>query len=111
MDIVFEDSKFEKMCNKHSELIRKNGPNRARKIRQRLDDLRAASTLFEMRSLGGRCHELRENRSGQLSLDLDHPFRLIFEPANNPIPKHADGGLDWKQITSVRIIGIEDTHE
>lgn len=38
-------------------------------------------------------------------------YRLIFEPANDPIPLKEDGGLDWKNITAVNIIGIEDTHE
>jgi hypothetical protein len=64
-----------------------------------------------MRNLPGRCHELREDRAGQLSLDLDHPYRLIFEPADNPIPLKPDGGIDWKKVTAIRIIGVEDTHE
>jgi hypothetical protein len=34
-----------------------------------------------------------------------------FEPANEPIPIKLDGEMDWKQITAVNIIGIEDTHE
>ncbi|MCZ8038658.1 MAG: hypothetical protein O9276_11135 [Microcystis sp. LE17-20A] len=61
-----------------------------------------------MRSLPGRCHELLHNRAGQLSLDLVHPLRLIFEPANIPIPRKADGGIDWQKVTAVVIIGIVD---
>ncbi|MCZ8222792.1 MAG: killer suppression protein [Microcystis sp. LE19-84.1B] len=83
----------------------------AKKIRQRLDDLKAVIVLEEMRSLPGRCHELLYNRAGQLSLDLVHPLRLIFEPANIPIPRKADGGIDWKKVTAVVIIGIVDTHD
>nr|WP_061431981.1 hypothetical protein [Microcystis aeruginosa] len=67
--------------------------------------------LEEMRSLPGRCHELLHNCAGQLSLDLVHPLRLIFEPANIPIPQKADGGIDWKKVTAVVIIGIVDTHD
>jgi proteic killer suppression protein len=73
--------------------------------------LQAVDNLEMMRYLPGRCHELKGDRSGQLSLDLDHPYRLIFEPANNPAPRKADGGLDWKGVTAVVIIGVEDTHE
>lgn len=83
----------------------------AKKIRQRLDDLKAVIVLEEMRSLQGRCHELLHNRAGQLSLDLVHPLRLIFEPANIPIPRKADGGIDWQKVTAVVIIGIDDTHD
>ncbi len=111
MDITFDSEKFQRECNKHNLLQRRHGQRRAKRIRQRLDDLRAANTLEDMRRLPGRCHELRGNRSGQLSLDLDHPYRLIFEPANDPIPRKADGGLDRTKITAVIIIGVEDTHE
>ncbi|MDJ0597443.1 MAG: killer suppression protein [Crocosphaera sp.] len=111
MNIVFENAKLEKQCNNQQLLIKKQGKDRAKRIRRRLDDLHAASTLEDMRNLPGRCHELTHNRSCQLSLDLDHPYRLIFEPANNPVPKKPDGGLDWTQVTAIKIIGVENTHE
>lgn len=112
MNITFATSKFKKQCNSHALLIRKYGQLRAKRIRIRLDDLRAARTLEDMRPpMPGRCHELKGDRAGQLSLDLDHPYRLIFEPANDPIPRKEDGGLDWTKITAVVIIGVEDTHE
>lgn len=80
-------------------------------MQRRLDDLRAAANLEVMRTLPGRCHELTGDRAGQLSLDLDHPSRLIFIPANDPIPRKEDGGLDWSKVTEVKILAIEDTHE
>lgn len=58
----------------------------------------------------GACHELKGDRKGALSLDLGHPFRLIFKPDHDPVPRLADGGLDWIQVTAITIIGIEDTH-
>ena len=70
-----------------------------------------ATILEDMRRVMGRCHQLRGNRAGQLSLDLDHPYRLIFEPDHDPIPRKEDGGMDWTQITAIVIIGVEDTHE
>ena len=62
----------------------------------------------------GRCHELTEGRRrGQfhLSVDLDHPYRLIFVPDHDPIPKREDGGLEWSQVTAIKILGVEDTHD
>lgn len=111
MIIDFSNNDFEEECNNHRLLVRRQGNIRANRIRRRLDDLRAAEVLADMRNLPGRCHELRGTRSGQLSLDLDHPYRLIFEPAENPAPRKPDGGLDWDEIASVRIIGVDDTHE
>lgn len=111
MDIIFLDRKFEKLCNNYSNLVRKYGDRQAKLIHRRLDDLRAADTLSIMRSLPqARCHELRGNRAGQLSVDLVHPYRLIFEPTA-PFPHKPDGGIDWNCITAVTIISVEDTHE
>lgn len=111
MDITFASDKLRKEINSQKRLVKRHGSDRARRIRRRLDDLRAAVVLEDMRHLPGRCHELKGNRAGQLSLDLDHPYRLIFEPVNEPVPRKADGGLDWTAITAVIIIGVEDTHE
>ncbi len=111
MDILFSSEKLQKEFNNQKRLVKRHGPNRVKRIRRRLDDLRAASVLEDMRNLPGRCHELKGDRSGQISLDLDHPYRLIFETANDPIPRKTDGGLDWTAITAVVIIGVEDTHE
>lgn len=111
MDIVFNNRKFEKECNNQRLLETNHGADRAKRIRRRLDNLRAANVLEDMRNLPGRCHELIQDRAGQLSLDLDHPYRLIFEPADEPIPTKPDGGIDWNKVTAVRILGVEDTHE
>jgi plasmid maintenance system killer protein len=111
VDILFQDQKLAKMCNNESLLIRKHGPIRAKLLRRRLDECRAAENLEVLRSLPQvRCHELKGNREGTLAVDLDHPYRLIFESANNPIPRKSDGGLDWTRVTAIRVLTVEDYH-
>jgi proteic killer suppression protein len=111
VDIVFQDQKLAKMCNSESLLIRKHGPACAKLIRRRLDELRAAENLEIVRSLPQlRCHELKGDRDGTLAVDLLHPYRLTFEPANSPIPRKPDNGLDWKRVTAIRILKVEDYH-
>lgn len=74
-------------------------------------ELSAADCLDDISKLpGARCHPLTGNRNGQFSVDLDHPYRLIFIPANDPIPLGKDGGMEWKKITEVEIVEIADTH-
>lgn len=111
MDILFKDRKFEKQCNQHSALVRAHGDRRAQFIRARLDALRAATCLEDLRNISGRLHELKGNRKGQLSFDIDHPYRLIFIPNHDPVPSTEDGGMNWKHVTAVKIIGIVNTHE
>jgi hypothetical protein len=64
-----------------------------------------------MSKLGGRLHPLTGDRASQLSLDVEHPLRLIFVCADDPVPTKADGGLDWAQVRTVLIVGVEDTHD
>jgi proteic killer suppression protein len=51
MDIVFENSKFEEECNNQRLRLKKHGADRAKRILQRLDDLRDANVLEDMRNL------------------------------------------------------------
>jgi plasmid maintenance system killer protein len=112
VDIIFESQKFRKECNEVKLLIRKVGPEMAKRIIQRLDELRAADKLADISHLPPpRLHELIGNRKGQFSIDLKQPYRLLFVPANDPIPLKPDGGVDLTKVTIVRILGVEDTHE
>ena len=111
MDILFRTSKFRKRCNSSVDATKEWGPEMAKRLMQRLDELRDADTLAHLASLPqARCHELVADREGQLSVDLKHPYRLIFEPADNPIPCKPDGGLDWARVTAVRVLEVTDTH-
>lgn len=111
MDIMFRTAQLQKACNVDKVMQKRWGAKRAGRIRQRLDELRGAETLAVLRETGlGRCHELSGNHKGKLSVDLDGPYRLLFEPANEPVPLRDDGGLDWASVTAVQIFGIEDTH-
>ncbi|RYZ93326.1 MAG: killer suppression protein [Proteobacteria bacterium] len=111
MNISFRSKKLQKTCNSDKELLKEFGKVCARKFRTRLDDLNAASSLEVLRNLPGRCHELKGGRKGHFSLDLENPYRLIFESTGDGIQMKADGGLDWSSVKAVEIIGVEDTHE
>jgi proteic killer suppression protein len=110
MKIGFSSDRFAKTCNRQELLVRKYGLERAKRIRRRLDDLQAAVTLEDLRSLPGRCHELSGNLEGLLSVDLDGPYRLYFRPAHNPPPRKADGGLDWSNVNEVIVEKVYDPH-
>lgn len=114
MDITFKNKKLKKSFNEGSQLDATHGKLRAKKIRARMKEFRAAKCLMDFwppKSPPDRCHELTEGkRHGQLSVDLDQPYRLIFVPDHDPVPKKEDGGLDWAQVTIIKIIGVDDTH-
>jgi plasmid maintenance system killer protein len=110
MEVTFANSKLQKLCNSDKKLKGDYGSRMAELIKERLADLTAAETLEVMRSVPGRCHELTQNLKGLLAVDLVHPDRLAFRPADDPIPRKPDGGLDWTQVTRIEIAGIGDYH-
>ncbi|MFH1329317.1 MAG: type II toxin-antitoxin system RelE/ParE family toxin [Actinomycetota bacterium] len=109
MDVEFDTAKLQRLCSTEKQLVRRFGPDRGRKTMLRLQQLEAADTLDDMRTLPGRCHELTGDRSGQLAIDLNHPYRLIFRP-RDPIPHTPEGSLDWGRVTAVVVLDITDYH-
>jgi plasmid maintenance system killer protein len=108
--ISYKNKRLEKQLTDSRELVKSYG-QLARKINQRLADLKAAESLAVMRTLpAAGCHELSGERKGQLSITISVNYRLIFESDHIPLPLKADGGLDWQSVSSIRIIGIEDYH-
>jgi proteic killer suppression protein len=111
MELGYRSRRVQKLCASRAEMERRLGSAMAAKLAQRISELLAVESLADLATLPGpRCHELGVDRDGQISLDLVHPMRLIIEPANDPPPTKADGGLNWKRVTAVVIVEIADTH-
>ncbi|HLP27546.1 MAG TPA: type II toxin-antitoxin system RelE/ParE family toxin [Candidatus Didemnitutus sp.] len=110
MDITFAKKGLEQQANDLGLCIRKMGEKRAKIYQQRLGALRAARTLEDVRFMPGHFHELVEDRKGQWSCNLDQPYRLIFEPQEDPIPTNGDGSFIWNEIVAVRIVEVVDYH-
>ena len=110
MEISFKTNKLEKQLTNPKELLKAFG-ERARKVNQRVKDLKGAQTLAIMRTIpAARCHELSGDRKGELGVDVSVNFRLVFQPNHEPTPRKADGGLLWEDVTRIQILGIEDYH-
>ncbi len=112
MIILFVSSKLDKEFSDDRKLKRQRGDQQAKLIRQRLSELRAANTLADLWKVpAARCHELKENLKGCISLDLDGPYRLIVQPFGDGIQYRDDGGLVHTSVTTVIIEGVVNTHE
>lgn len=109
LDIRFKNKKVRELCEKASVAERKLGPDCARKLRVRLAALEAANSVTDL--VAGRPHGLTGDRDGQFALDLAGGRRLVFAPANDPIPHKPDGSTDWSRVTIVSIEYIGDYHD
>ena len=102
MEIVFKDKHMFRAVQDKRLLLRTYGSFRAGILMRRLDDMRAAENMAELKLLPGHYHELTGDRKGQWACDLDHPYRLIMEPDGN--------NADFSKITVVDIIEITNYH-
>ena len=101
---------MEKIFNS-KKLLQKEYGEQAKKIMMRMAVLKSAPCLATIPVVKPeRMHELSGNRKGTFAVDLKHPFRLVFEPVEEPVPKKKDGGIDLDKIITIRILAVEDYH-
>jgi proteic killer suppression protein len=86
-------------------------PQEVGRLKQRLDDIRAADNLSVLQILPGRYHALRADRLGEWACDLEQPYRLVFRPLGDPLPISKDGWLDTTKVIAVSILEVVDYHE
>jgi len=111
MDIYFNSEQLQKACNSEKLSVKRWGPEIARKLQQRLMELRAADCLSDISNLPPpRCHILEGNWEGCFAVDLKQPFRLVFKPLHDPVPLKDDGGFDKSRITAILIVEVTDYH-
>jgi proteic killer suppression protein len=110
MEVFFETEKLAKQLGQDKNRVKAFGPEGAKRIDLRLQQLGAARSLEDMKALPGRCHELTGDLRGHLAVDVHQPYRLIFRPTDNPPPMKPDGGLDWTAVDSITVTEITDYH-
>ena len=110
MDIIFQNKKLEKIAFDPKKCAKELGPRRAELFLMRMRDLYRAYNLEDVRHLPGHYHELSGYRKGQWACNLDQPYRLIFEPHEDPIPIDNNGRYIWIEIKGVEIVEITNYH-
>jgi proteic killer suppression protein len=111
MEVSFATKKLQKQCNSAKTMKAEWGTDTARRLQRRLTEMEGAASLADLRHLPqADCHKLTGDRKGQLAVSLAHPHRLLFVPNHDPVPRKADGGLDWQSVTRVEILGVCDYH-
>lgn len=98
MEIRYRNKKIKKECTDLKYCEKTYGRRMAEIITQRIVQIMAAENVEMLEKYRiGRCHQLKNNRSGQYAMDLVHPYRMIFEKIN-------------EEIEIAKIIEIVDYH-
>jgi plasmid maintenance system killer protein len=114
MQVQISNKKLKRAIEDDTERTKCFGAEMAKKIQLRMGALVAAESLavfWPPNSGPERCHELKGSLAGTFSIDLKHPYRLLFWPVDAP----SDAGVEdkkqrWQAINAIEIISIEDTH-
>nr|WP_169605368.1 type II toxin-antitoxin system RelE/ParE family toxin [Microscilla sp. PRE1] len=110
MKINYKTKKLEKQLTLPKEMQKAFG-TMAKKVNQRMKELKAAEHLEVMKTISAaKCHELKNDRKGQLAVAISGNYRIIFGPDHDPVPVNEDGGMDWQSITIIAIQEIVDYH-
>lgn len=104
---MFGDRKVQRACE-DARLCAKRFGQLAASVQRRLVQLRAAEVLGDVAI--GNPHPLSGNRSGQFAVTISKNYRLVFEPAVDPLPLTEDGDLDLTRVTRIRILEVDDYH-
>lgn len=111
VEIHFRTRRLSRTLSSERETQREYGEDMAAVIKLRLDLLSKAPSLTQVTTgRPERRHLLSGRRRGQYAIDLVHPYRLIFAPYHDPIPRLRDGGVDTDEVTAITVLEIVDYH-
>lgn len=111
MEVYFKSVKLQKICNNENSLQAEYGMPNAKKIMMRLNEMKSVENLSRISTLPPpRRHILSGKRAGQFAVDIKQPFRIVFVPYYDTVPKLENGDTNVSKVTKIKIIWIGDYH-
>lgn len=107
MLIRFADEQMRVRATSLERMVQEYGERKARRIRQRLDELDAARCLADVRTLPGmRCQSVN-NQPGLVTICTISPASIHLR-ADNDVYLDVDGVLNWYAVTTIIIISLNE---
>jgi len=109
MDLFFNNSDLASLCSCQTKMLTRLGAEKARRLAQRLQELRAIDTLEDLKALPGIVYkELDGADVGDLALDVAFGCRLVFRPARELIVGSASRWTDCKRVNGLVVVAVQD---
>jgi hypothetical protein len=106
IEISFVDRSLQRRCNS-DQLGGKSWGDRWPLLRRRLAALAAAEVLADLDGVPGRWYEIAATGCERFAFQLWPGYHLVLDPADDPLPRTADGHPDPRSIARVTVVGIE----
>jgi proteic killer suppression protein len=108
LEIAFAKKSLRQLCESERTARHSLGAGVAEKLKARLADLRAASSVKEL--VAGRPREMRRERTRQIAVDLCDGYRIVFCINHSVVPLGNRGRVDWSRVNRIKIVNIESKH-
>ncbi len=110
MELTYKDEKLKNICenpNYNKELIKKYGIEVAKKLPQRINELKSFNSLKDVPiNPPFRRHKLSGNRKNQFAIVITNQYRLIFRQKDNNILIE-----DLNKIKEIEIMEVSKHYE
>ena len=105
VELAFATKSVRNLCESKVQADRHLGVAVAERLRRRLSDLRAATSVKDL--VAGKPRELARRPQSLFAVQLGGGARLVFRSNHIVTPVLASGNADWSQVTRVKILRIE----
>lgn len=104
LEIAFSEKADRLLCENGAIAERKLGTKVAEKLKRRLADLRAASSIKDI--VAGKPRELLVMNLPQIAVELCDGYFLFFSANHNKNPLLPSGNIDWAHVSRIKILRI-----
>jgi len=107
LELAFANKALRHICESQLTAERELGIEIAKKLRARLSDLRAASSIAD---LVASTTEKLDQASERMAFALSSTVRIIFCANHVKIPRTRSGEVNWQKVSRIKLLEIEVAH-
>ncbi|MDO8261703.1 MAG: hypothetical protein Q7T21_00605 [Gallionella sp.] len=108
LEIAFAEKSDRQLCENEAIAVRKLGTKVADKLKRRLADLRAATSVKDI--VAGKPEVLFGKYKHQIAVELCDGYCLVFCANHNTNPLLESDELDWSRVSRIKILRIENLY-
>lgn len=105
MHLSFENKEIRSICEDESMAVNLYGPEVIEKLKNRLTDMIAATTVSEIPPIGNP-REIEGNPHTHYVIDLCDGFHICVSANHLKPPLLENGNLDWPNVSRIKILQI-----
>jgi hypothetical protein len=107
VDLAFASLELRSICESRRRATNQLGAEAAYELTQRLADISASATAFELASLFP--DDIVDRSPSERAFRLER-YDLVFQAGHVDVPILGDGSTDWTKVSRLRIIALEARH-